>query len=136
MAAAKPVDRIRTMITDLERGARTLGDDIRKRAGNAAVTSELESALRQILLGLTNIAAQLEKAAGELRRYLETNTKPVRKAKKKGGKAAKARPAKKAAAKKKVPAKKPAKPAKAAKAAKPVKKKAAPKAKKAAAKPA
>lgn len=135
MAAAKPVDRIRTMITDLERGARTLGDDIRKRAGKAAVTSELESALRQILLGLTNIAAQLEKAAGELRRYLETNAKPAKKAKKKAGKAAKAKPAKKAAAKK-APAKKAAKPAKPAKANKPAKKKAAPKAKKAAAKPA
>lgn len=118
--AAKPVDRIRTMITDLERGARTLGDDIRKRAGNAAVTSELESALRQLLVGLTTIAAQLEKAAGELRRYLETSaakTKPRRKA------AAKAKPAKKAARKRaasKAPARKVA-----PKAAKPSKKKAA-----------
>ena len=137
--AAKPVDRIRTMITDLERGARTLGDDIRKRAGNVAVTSELESALRQILLGLTNIAAQLEKAAGELRRYLETNAGPAKKAPRRGAKAAAkkpaaakaAKPAKKATAKK--PAAKPAaKPASAKPvSAKPVRKKAA-----AAAKPA
>lgn len=73
--AVKPVDRIRTMITDLERGARTLGDDIRKRAGKVDVTSDLESALRQLLQGLTTIAAQLEKAAGELRRYLEQSSK-------------------------------------------------------------
>lgn len=123
--AAKPVDRIRTMITDLERGARTLGDDIRKRAGNVAVTSELESALRQILVGLTTIAAQLEKAAGELRRYLETSAegaKPRRKAAAKRG-GAKAKPAKKGATKaaaRKAPAKKAA-----PKAAKPAKKKAA-----------
>jgi hypothetical protein len=76
------------MITDLERGARTLGDDIRKRAGNVKVSSDIESALRQLLSGLTNIAAQLEKAAGELRRYLEAGAK--------GGKS-KARPRKKAA---------------------------------------
>jgi DNA-binding protein HU-beta len=69
--AVKPVDRIRTMITDLERGARSLGDDIRKRAGNVTVTSDLEKALRQFMQGLTSIAVQLEKAASELRRYLE-----------------------------------------------------------------
>ncbi|HXC53175.1 MAG TPA: hypothetical protein VN634_19970 [Candidatus Limnocylindrales bacterium] len=73
--AAKPVDRLRSMITDLERGARTLGDDIRKRAGGTKVSSDIESALRQLLMGLTNIAAQLEKAAGELRRYLEAGAK-------------------------------------------------------------
>jgi hypothetical protein len=72
--AAKPVDRIRSMITDLERGARTLGDDLRKRAGGTKVSSDIESALRQLLQGLTNIAAQLEKAAGELRRYLEAGS--------------------------------------------------------------
>lgn len=130
--AAKPVDRIRTMITDLERGARTLGDDIRKRAGNVAVTSELESALRQILLGLTNIAAQLEKAAGELRRYLETSTAPA----KGGARKAKAGKAKKTARK---PASKKAAPAKAGARKAPAKKAAAGKAKaapKAAAKPA
>jgi hypothetical protein len=103
------------MITDLERGARTLGDDIRKRAGNVAVTSDLEAALRQLMQGLTSIAAQLEKAAGELRRYLEKGAKgkakgarkpAAKKATKKAGKkkaapkkVAKA-PAKKAAAKK------------------------------------
>jgi hypothetical protein len=76
--AAKPVDRIRTMITDLERGARSLGDDIRKRAGSVTVTSDLEKALRQFMQGLTTIAVQLEKAAGELRRYLEKGAKPAR----------------------------------------------------------
>lgn len=69
--AAKPVDRIRTMITDLERGARTLGNDLRKRAGKVSVTPDIESALRQLLAGLTTIATQLEKAAKELRQYLE-----------------------------------------------------------------
>lgn len=117
--AVKPVDRIRKMITDLERGARTLGDDIRKRAGNVAVTSDLEAALRQLMQGLTTIAAQLEKAAGELRRYLEkgakggkpkagrkTAAKPA--ARKRAKKAAAKAPAKKAAPKKaaKAPAKK------------------------------
>ena len=57
--AVKTVDRIRTMITDLERGARTLGDDIRKRAGSVAVAPDLETALHQLLQGLTAIAAQL-----------------------------------------------------------------------------
>jgi hypothetical protein len=93
--AVKPVDRIRTMITELERGARTLGDDIRKRAGKSG--SDIESALRQLLNGLTNIAAQLEKAAGELRRYLED----AGTAKKKATKRASARPARKKKAAKK-----------------------------------
>ena len=102
--AAKPVDRIRTMITDLERGARTLGDDIRKRAGNVTVSSDIESALRQLLHGLTNIAAQLEKAAGELRRYLEAGAKA--KPKKAGArKAASKRSSKKSTAKKAAPKK-------------------------------
>ncbi len=83
--AVKPVDRIRTMITDLERGARTLGDDIRKRAGKVDVTSDLEAALRQLLLGLTTIAAQLEKAAGELRRYLEQTSKAEKKTRGRAG---------------------------------------------------
>ena len=106
--AATPLDRIRTMITDLERGARTLGTDIRKRAGSVAAADELEAALRQVLLGLTNIAAQLEKAAGELRRFLAANAKAApraRASKKAGAKAAK-QPAKQAAKK---PAKKAAK---------------------------
>ena len=107
--AATPLDRIRTMITDLERGARTLGTDIRKRAGSVAAADELEAALRQVLLGLTNIAAQLEKAAGELRRFLAASAKAApraRASKKAGAKAAKQpakqaakKPAKKAAAK-------------------------------------
>lgn len=115
--AVKPVDRIRSMITDLERGARTLGDDIRKRAGKVTVTSDLEAALRQLMQGLTTIAVQLEKAAHELRLYLEAGAKGA-KTKKGGGKAkAGAKPAK---------AQK-AKAAKAAKTAKPAKeKKAAP----------
>lgn len=103
--AVKPVDRIRTMITDLERGARTLGDDIRKRAGNVAASSDLEAALRQLLQGLTTIAAQLEKAAGELRHYLEAAAKGGKKKAKKGaakrGSAKAAKPAK--AAKKSAP---------------------------------
>lgn len=106
--AVKPVDRIRTMITDLERGARTLGDDIRKRAGNVAA-SDLEAALRQLMQGLTTIAAQLEKAAGELRRYLEKGTKG---GKAKGGRKGAAKPAAKKGAKKsakKAAAKAPAK---------------------------
>ncbi|MFN2426218.1 MAG: hypothetical protein ABR587_07195 [Candidatus Binatia bacterium] len=107
--AVKPVDRIRTMITDLERGARTLGDDIRKRAGNVTVTSDLEAALRQLMQGLTTIAAQLEKAAGELRRYLEKGSKGKRSRKAGGKKAAKKtsrkKSTKKAAAKKAAPAK-------------------------------
>jgi ATPase subunit of ABC transporter with duplicated ATPase domains len=101
--AVKPVDRIRTMITDLERGARSLGDDIRKRAGGVAVTSDLE------------------KAAGELRRYLEQQSakaaKPARARKAKAGR----KPAAKKAAR---PAAKPA----AQKAAKKASKKAAAKA--------
>jgi hypothetical protein len=117
--AVKPVDRIRTMITDLERGARSLGDDIRKRAGNVTVTSDLEKALRQFMQGLTTIAVQLEKAAGELRRYLEQGAKGAR-----PGRARKAKASRKSSSKK---AAKPAKPA-----AKPVAKKAG--AKKAAAK--
>lgn len=106
--AATPLDRIRTMITDLERGARTLGTDIRKRAESVAAADELEAALRQVLLGLTNIAAQLEKAAGELRRFLAANAKAAPRARgaKKAGTAKK--PAKKAA-KKKVAKKKAAK---------------------------
>jgi len=99
--AVKPVDRIRSMITDLERGARNLGDDIRKRAGNVTVSSDIESALRQVLLGLTNIAAQLEKAAGELRKYLDAaakSRKPKARARKPAARASKApRKAKKAA---------------------------------------
>jgi hypothetical protein len=117
--AVKPVDRIRTMITDLERGARSLGDDIRKRAGNVTVTSDLEKALRQFMQGLTTIAVQLEKAAGELRRYLEQGAKGAR-----PGRARKAKASRKSSSKK---AAKPAKPA-----AKPAAKKAG--AKKAAAK--
>ncbi len=108
--AVKPVDRIRTMITDLERGARTLGEDIRKRAGNVTVASDLESALRQFMQGLTNIAAQLEKAAGELRRYLEAGAK--------GGKGAKGKTARKASGKR-AAAKPAAKKASGKKAAKP-----------------
>lgn len=104
--AVKPVDRIRTMINDLERGARGLGDDIRKRAGKVTVGPDIEKGLRQLLQGLTSIAAQLEKAAGELRRYLEagSNARPRRKtaarkaSKKAAPKAAKA-PARKAASK-------------------------------------
>jgi len=111
--AVKPVDRIRTMITELERGARTLGDDIRKRAGNVAA-SDLEAALRQLMQGLTTIAAQLEKAAGELRRYLEKGAKA---GKAKGGRKGAAKSAAKKGAKKstkkkaaaKAPAKKAAK---------------------------
>lgn len=95
--AVKPVDRIRKMITDLERGARTLGDDIRKRAGNVAVTSDLEAALRQLMQGLTTIAAQLEKAAGELRRYLEKGAKG---GKPKAGRKTAAKPAARKRAKK------------------------------------
>jgi hypothetical protein len=110
--AVKPVDRIRSMITDLERGARTLGQDIRKRAGSVSVTSDVEAALRQLLQGLTTIAAQLEKAAGELRRYLEEAGEG-------GGKKKGARKAAKKAAPKKAGGKKAAKAAKpAAKAAK------------------
>jgi hypothetical protein len=100
--AVKPVDRIRTMITDLERGARTLGDDIRKRAGSVTVTSDLEKALRQFMQGLTSIAVQLEKAAGELRRYLENSAKgaaPARTRKAKPARKAAAKPAKNAAKK-------------------------------------
>jgi hypothetical protein len=105
--AVKPVDRIRTMITDLERGARSLGDDIRKRAGNVAVTSDLEKALRQFMQGLTSIAVQLEKAAGELRRYLEQGAKGAG-----PGRARKAKASRKSAAKKAAkPAAKTAKPA-------------------------
>ena len=110
--AVKPVDRIRTIITDLERGARTLGEDIRKRAGNVTVTTDLESALRQFMQGLTNIAAQLEKAAGELRRYLEAGAKGGKGAKGKvARKAAGKRAAAKPAAKKSAAKKKAAKPA-------------------------
>lgn len=108
--AAKPVDRIRTMITELERGARTLGNDLRKRAGKVSVTPDIESALRQLLAGLTTIASQLEKAAKELREYLEEaggkgggarKAKPKAKAgKKSGGKSAGKAAAKKAPAKK------------------------------------
>jgi hypothetical protein len=98
--AVKPVDRLRTMINDLERGARTLGDDIRKRAGSVTVTSDLEKALRQLMQGLTSIAVQLEKAAGELRRYLEKNAKPGAKRSGKARPARKAKPASKKAAKK------------------------------------
>lgn len=89
--AAKPVDRIRSMITELERGARTLSDDIRKRAGSVVVTSDLEKAIRQLMTGLTSIASQLEKAAGELRRFLEdgARAKPARAGKKSGKKARK-----------------------------------------------
>lgn len=111
--AVKPVDRIRSMITDLERGARTLGDDIRKRAGKVTVTSDLEAALRQLMQGLTTIAVQLEKAAHELRLYLEAGSKGAKT--KKGGKKAKA--AAKGAKAKKAKAAKPAKPAKEKKAA-------------------
>lgn len=98
--AVKPVDRIRTMITDLERGARTLGDDIRKRAGNT-VSGDLESVLRQLMQGLTAIAAQLEKAAGELRRYLEAGARgrKVRKPARRAAATGKAAPKKKTAAK-------------------------------------
>jgi hypothetical protein len=103
--AVIPVDRIRTMITDLERGARTLGDDIRKRAGNVKVTSDIETALRQVLLGLTNIAAQLERAAGELRRYLEAGAKGGKGRRSKARKPAAKRPAAKPARKKKASAK-------------------------------
>jgi len=91
--AAKPADRIRSMIQDLERAARNLGDDLRKKAGKAGVSADLEGALRQLLQGLTSIAAQLEKAAGELRRFLEPGP---------AGKGGKSR---KAAAKKKAPGK-------------------------------
>jgi hypothetical protein len=94
--AVKPVDRIRTMITDLERGARNLGDDIRKRAGSVTVTSDLEKALRQFMQGLTSIAVQLEKAAGELRRYLEQGAKGARPARARKAKAARKPTAKKA----------------------------------------
>lgn len=108
--AVKPVDRIRTMITDLERGARTLGDDIRKRAGNVSMTSDIESALRQLLHGLTNIAAQLEKAAGELRRYLEAGAKKsARKTKRPATKTTRKASATKARSKKKAARKAPAK---------------------------
>ena len=75
---------------------------------SARLADELEAALRQVLLGLTNIAAQLEKAAGELRRFLAANAKAApraRASKKAGAKAAK-QPAKQAAKK---PAKKAAK---------------------------
>jgi hypothetical protein len=115
------------MITDLERGARSLGDDIRKRAGNVAVTSDLEKALRQFMQGLTSIAVQLEKAAGELRRYLEQGAKGAG-----PGRARKAKASRKSASKKAArPAAKTAKPA-AKPAGKPAAKKAG--AKKAAAK--
>lgn len=124
--AAKPADRIRTMINDLERAARSLGDDIRKRAGKTGVSADLEAALHQLMTGLSNMAAQLEKAAGELRRFLEAGAtgkrKPARKtaAKKKvatkaapktaaSKAAAKKAPAKKAPARKAAPRKKPAK---------------------------
>jgi ABC-type transporter Mla subunit MlaD len=119
--AAKPADRIRTMINDLERAARSLGDDIRKRAGKTGVSADLEAALHQLMTGLSNMAAQLEKAAGELRRFLEAGAtakrKPARK--KAAGKkatakaapkaAAKKAPGKKAPARKAAPRKKPAK---------------------------
>ncbi|HEY2775191.1 MAG TPA: hypothetical protein VGK20_14180 [Candidatus Binatia bacterium] len=93
------------MITELERGARTLGDDIRKRAGNVTVGPDLDSALRQFLQGLSAIAAQLEKAAGELRRYLAAGAKGGKKAARKTARktskvSAKAAKAGKAAAKK------------------------------------
>lgn len=106
--AAKPVDRIRSLITDLERGARTLGEDLRKRAGGVDVTPDIEAAIRQLVQGLTTIAVQLEKAAGDLRRYLEKSTAGAKAKKAPARKPApKSAPAKKPAAKK-AAAKKPA----------------------------
>jgi len=61
------------MVRELERAARSMGDDLRARAGKAGVPPDLENALRTVLQGLTNITAQIEKAVGELRRYLEAN---------------------------------------------------------------
>ncbi len=72
------------------------------------MTSDVEKAIRQLMQGLTSIAMQLEKAAGELRRYLEKGAKggkPARAGKAKAArkpaarKAAKKSGAKKAAAK-------------------------------------
>jgi len=92
-----------------------LGDGLRKRAGKASVPADLESVLHQLLQGLTGIASQIEKAVGELRRYLEANadrTAGGGKRKTAGKKAAKKkRVVKKAsAAKKKTTKKKAAKP--------------------------
>ena len=64
----------------------------------------MEKALRQLMQGLTSIAAQLEKAAGELRRYIVSSAS----AKPRGSRKAKAarKPAAKKATKKKAAAKK------------------------------
>ncbi|MBI5504307.1 MAG: hypothetical protein HY899_05875 [Deltaproteobacteria bacterium] len=103
------------MIREVERAARALGDGLRKRAGKASVPADLESVLHQLLQGLTGIASQIEKAVGELRRYLEANAaktagggKPRKAAKKKATK--KRKVAKKAPAAKKAARKKAAKP--------------------------
>jgi len=103
MAAGKPTDRIRDMVRELERAARSMGDDLRERAGKAGVPPDLEAALRQVLQGLTNITAQIEKAVGELRRYLEANAKTQARqggARRKAGKATKAGAARKKTASK------------------------------------
>ncbi|HYC54378.1 MAG TPA: hypothetical protein VEL28_05525 [Candidatus Binatia bacterium] len=75
MAARTPTDRIREMVQELERAARSMGGDLRERAGKAGVPPDIEKALRSVLQGLTNITAQIEKAVGELRRYLEANAR-------------------------------------------------------------
>jgi len=71
--APKSTDRIKDVIREVERAARALADNVRKRAGKAAVPADFESVLHQLLQGLTGIASQIEKAVGELRRYLEAN---------------------------------------------------------------
>ncbi len=123
-------DRIADIVRDIEKTARGLGDQLRKRAGKAGIPADVDAAVQQLLKGLTSVTVQVEHAVRELRRYLEANArqaaaaskkKPAKKktAKKKAAKkktkkkvvkkAAAKKPAKKAAAKKKTAKKKPAK---------------------------
>ena len=77
----KEGDRIRAMIHEVEKLAKRLRADIRKRAAAVGLTKSLQAAAGELRKRAAAAAAQVEKYAHQVRKELETGTKPVKRAK-------------------------------------------------------
>ena len=80
MAVKKPQDRVGVLMRDLEKLAKRVRTDIRKRAQGGALAKNIQPAANQLRKRAAAAVAQLEKYVHELRKELEgAPKKPVAK---------------------------------------------------------
>lgn len=74
--AAGPRERLSTLIGDVERAAKQLRTDIRKRA--QAAPRNMEAAAKRLRKGAADVAGQVERYVHELRMNLEGHARSAR----------------------------------------------------------